>query len=225
MQRSSILAQHFLSTCQNFSFTRGLGYEAFWGTDLSRYKYFWLPPQNIFEFDYLEDLISHLPIKFISSSFPSYHKCFYLEYGPSEYDLAPSHLMVLSFTKNSNPIDSPTFFMLMVKPPPKKIPYSFFTPSFHYQFYPNDELEEVSEVEEIDSSSWRARLAMLTHPHEEEEIDYIFPWRYDHGKSTMSPEIIQRFRSKHVFWDAPSSYIMDKQPLRLTWKLWQTYLL
>ena len=101
----------------------------------------------------MKDLISHLPIKFISDSFPSYHKRFYLEYGPSEYDLAPSHSTDLSFAINSNPIDSLTFFMLMVEPPPKKIPYTFFAPSFHYQFYPDDEPEEIGETEENNPSS------------------------------------------------------------------------
>ena len=61
--------------------------------------------------------------------------------------------MDLSFVINNNPIDSPTFFMLMVEPPPKKIPYTFLTSSFHYQFYSDDELKEVGEVEEIDPLS------------------------------------------------------------------------
>ena len=95
----------FLSTCRNFSFTEGLGYEAFWGSNLSQYKYFWLSPQNIFKFDYLEDLVSRLPINFVSASYPSYHKHFYLEYGPLEYDLAPPYSTGLSFAINSNPMD------------------------------------------------------------------------------------------------------------------------
>ena len=195
-----------------------MGYEAFWRTDLSRYKYFWLPPQNIFEFDYLEDLINRPPIKFILASFPPYHKGFYPDYGPSEYELAPSPSSDISFTINSNPIDSPTFFMMMVEPSLKKVPYTFFAPSFHYQFYLDDEPKEFGEVEEIDPSSWRGRLAVFTHPHEEKEIDHIFPWRYDHEKSTMSLGMMRSFRSKHVFRDAPILYIKEKHPLRLTWK-------
>ena len=61
---------------------------------------------------------------------------------------------------------------------------------------------EVGEVGEVDSSSWKAHLAVFTHPHEEEEVDYIFPWRFDHEKSIMSPEVMRRLRSKHVFQDA-----------------------
>ena len=147
MRRSSVLAQHVLLICRSFVFTRGLGYKAFWGTDLTRYKYCWLPPQNILGFDYLEDLISRPLIKFISSSFPSYHKRFYPEYGPSEYDLSPSSSTDLSFAMNSNPIYSLTFFMLMVEPAPKKTPFTFFTPSFHYQHFSNEEPLVASEVE------------------------------------------------------------------------------
>ena len=186
-----------------------VGLQSLLGIDLSQYKYFWFPPQNIFEFDYLEVLVSRLSIKFISASFLSYHKCFYPEYGPSKYDLAPSHLTDLSFTINSNPIDSPKFFMLMVEPLSKKVSYTFFTPSFYYQFYLDDEPEEVGDVEEFDPLSWIAHFVVFTHPHEEEEIDHIFPWRYDHEKSTISPEMMRRFRSKHVFWDAPISYRND----------------
>ena len=58
--------------------------------------------------------------------------------------------------------------MLMVEPLPKKIPYTFFTPSFHYQFYLDDEPKEVGEVEEINPSSWRAHLTVFTHPRKEE---------------------------------------------------------
>ena len=61
--------------------------------------------------------------------------------------------------------------MLMVEPPLKKIPYTFFTSSYHYQFFPNDEPDEIDEVEENDPSLWRAQLAVYTHPCEEEEID------------------------------------------------------
>ena len=122
MRMSSILAQHFLSICRSFAFTGGLGCAKFWGNDLSRYKYFWLPPQNIWGFEYLEDLVSLLPVKFESASYPSYHKIFYPEYGLAEYDLSPSPPFDLSFAMESNPVDSPTFFMLMIEPAPKKIP-------------------------------------------------------------------------------------------------------
>ena len=47
MHNSYVLDQHLLSTCRSFSFIGGLGFEKFWGNDLTRYKYFWLPPQNI----------------------------------------------------------------------------------------------------------------------------------------------------------------------------------
>ena len=80
--------------------------------------------------------------------------------------------------------------MLMVGPPSKKISYTFFTPSFHYQFFPDDKPEKVGEVKEIDPSSWKAHLAVFTHPHKEKEIDHIFPWRYNHEKSIMSPEMM-----------------------------------
>ena len=65
--------------------------------------------------------------------------------------------------------------MLMVEPPPKKIPYTFFIPSFHYLFYPYDESKEAGELEEAGLSSWRTRLTVFTHPREGEEIDYVFP--------------------------------------------------
>ena len=74
MRRSTVLAQHFLSICRSYVFTGGLGNETFWGDDLARYKYFWLPPQNILGFEYLEDLVSlipYVPTKFISPYVPS----------------------------------------------------------------------------------------------------------------------------------------------------------
>ena len=150
----------------------------------------------------MEDLVSHPPVKFILASFSSYHKCFYSKYGPSECDLEPSILTDLSFTIDSNPIDSTTFFMLMVEPVPKKTPYTFLTLYFHYQHFPDEEHMEAGEAEEVGSPSWKAHMAMFTHPCEEEELDYIFTWRFDHEKSVMSPEVIQRLRSKHVFQDA-----------------------
>ena len=81
----------------------------------------------------MEDLVSLLPVKFESASYPSYHKIFYPEYGLAEYDLSPSPPCDLSFAMQSNPVDSPTFFMLMIEPAAKKIPFTFFMPSFHYQ--------------------------------------------------------------------------------------------
>ena len=77
--------------------------------------------------------------------------------------------------------------MLMVEPPPKKIPYTFFTPSFHYHFYPHGESEEADELEEAGPSSWRIHLVVFTYPHEGKVIDYFSPWRYDNEKSTLSP--------------------------------------
>ena len=216
MCKSSVLAQIFLSICRSFVFTGGLGSENFWGSDLTHYKYFWLPPQNIWGFEYLEDFVSLLPIKFISTSFLSNHKHFYPEYGLTEYDLLPYSPMDLSFAVNSNPMDSPTFFMLMVEPAPKKIPLTFFIPSFHYQQYSDKEPMETSEVEEAGSSSWKALLAVFTHPREGEEVDYIFPWRFDHERSVMSLEMKRKLQSKHVFQHTPISYQMSKQPLSLT---------
>ena len=93
MWRSTKLVEHLLSTCRTYNFIRGLGYEKFWGYDLRRYRYFWLPPQNFLGFDCLEDLVSCSPIKFIpASSIPLFHKCFYSEHGPPEYELSPSPL-------------------------------------------------------------------------------------------------------------------------------------
>ena len=112
---------------------------------------------------------------------------------------------------NNNPIDSSTFFMLMVELEPKKCPYTFFTMSFHYQHFLDEEPMEAGKVEE-------ARLAVFTHPRKEEEVDYIFPWIFDHEKSVMSPRVMRRLRSKHVFWDALILHRRDKQLLRLTWK-------
>ena len=184
----------------------GIGYRAFLGANLSRNQYFWLSPQNIFGFDYLDDLVSLRHVKFISTSFPSYHKRFYPEYGPLEYDLTPSNSSDLSFVINSNPIEPPIFFMLMIKPWSEKISYTFFTPSFHYQFFQNEELAKNGEY----SSGWKARLAVYTHPHEEEEVDCIFPWSYNYERSAMSVEMMWRFRSKHIFRDALISYRRGK---------------
>ncbi|KAL5565385.1 hypothetical protein UlMin_028549, partial [Ulmus minor] len=47
-------------------------------------------------------------------------KRFYPEDGLVEYETAPSPPLELSFAMRSNPIDSPTFFMLMIAPTPKK---------------------------------------------------------------------------------------------------------
>ena len=118
----------------------------------------------------------------------------------------------------SNPIDSLTFLMLMIEPAPKKVPYTFFVPSFHYQqFLDEDPLEE-DEIEGSASSSWKDRLAIFTHPREEEEVAYIFNWRYDHERTVISPESMKRLRSNHVFRDASISYRREKRPLMLTWK-------
>ena len=65
--------------------------------------------------------------------------------------------------------------MLMVEPAPMNIPYTLFTQSFHYQFFPDDEPVEVDEAKEASSSSWKTHLAVFAHPREEEEIDHIFP--------------------------------------------------
>ena len=100
MRRSTVLAQHFLFTCWSYVFTDGLGNETFWGDDLTRYKYFWPPPQNILGFEYLEDLVSlipYVPTKFISPYVPSYHRHFYPEHGLAEYETAPSPPLELSF--------------------------------------------------------------------------------------------------------------------------------
>ncbi len=221
MRRSTILSQHFLSTCRSYVFTGGLGNEAFWGADLTRYKYFWLPPQNIFGFEYLEDLVSLtslVPMNFISPYVPSYHRRFFPEYGLAEYETAPSPPLEISFAARSSPIDSPIFFMLMIEPAPKKVPYTFFTPSFHYQQFSDQDPPEVDEVEGSASSSWKQRLANFTHPREEEEVDYIYDWRYDHEKTVISPDSLRRIRWKHVFRDAPISYRRERRPLRLSWK-------
>ena len=133
-----------------------MGNETFWGDDLARYKYFWLPPQNILGFEYLEDLVSlipYVPTKFVSPYIPSYHIRFYPEYGLAKYETAPSPQLELSFAMRSNPIDSPTFFMLMIEPVPKKVPYTFFMPSFHYQQFPDEDPPEEDEIEGSASSS------------------------------------------------------------------------
>ena len=80
-------------------------------------------------------LVSLLPIRFVSASIPSFHRHFYPEQGLLEYELMPSPLTDLSFNMNNNPIGSLMFFMLIIKPPPERIHYTFFTPSFHDQFY------------------------------------------------------------------------------------------
>ena len=218
MRRSTVLAQHFLSTCRSYVFTGGLGNEAFWGCNLARYKYFWLPSQNIFGFDYLEDLISEPPTKFVSPCVPSYHRRFYPEHGLAEYETAPSPSLDLSFAIRSNPVDSPNFFMMMIEPAPKKIPYTFFAPSFHYQQFPDVDPPEMDEIEGSASLNWRDRLTVFVHPREEEEVDHIFKWRYNHERSVMSPELMSQLRSMHVFRDAPISYRREKSLLRLTWK-------
>ena len=159
-----------------------------------------------------------MPTRFISTYVPSYHRRFYLEYGFAEFETTPSPLLELSFTIGSNPIDSPIFFMLMIAPAPKRVPYTFFMPSFHYQQFPNEDPLEADEIEGSASSSWKDRLAIFTHPREEEEVDCIFKRRYDHERTVISPESMKRLRSKHVFWDAPISYRRDKRPLMLTWK-------
>ena len=87
-------------------------------------------------------LIPYVPTKFISSCKPSYHRRFYPEYGPAEYETAPSPSLELSFTIRSNPIDSPTFFMLIIEPAPKKVPYTFFAPS-HLPFTTNNFLRKI----------------------------------------------------------------------------------
>ena len=106
----------------------------------------------------------------------------------------------------------------MIEPTPKKIPYTFFVSSFHYQQFPDEDPPEVDETEGSASSSWRDRLAVFTHPREEEEVDYVFKWRYDHERTVISPELMNRLRSKHVFRDALISYRREKSLLRLTWK-------
>ena len=125
------------------------------GGDLARYKYFWLPPQKILGFDYLEDLISEVPTKFISPYVPSYHRRFYPEHGPAEYETAPLPPLELTFAMKSNPIDSSTFFMLMIEPAPKKVPYTFFVSSFHYQQFPDEDPPKADETEGSASSSWK----------------------------------------------------------------------
>lgn len=102
--------------------------------------------------------------------------------------------------------------MLMIEPPPKKTHFTFFTPSYHRQLYPNNELEE------IDPSSWKAQLATYSYPHKEEEIDHIFPWRFDHEKFILYAEFERLFRLRHSFRDAPILYQRAQKPLLLTWK-------
>ena len=108
--------------------------------------------------------------------------------------------------------------MLMIEPAPKKVPYTFFMPSFHYQQFPEEDPPEADEIEGSASSSWKHRPAIFTHPREEEEVDYIFNWRYDHERTVISPKSMKRLRSKHVFRDALISYRREKRPLMLTWK-------
>ena len=159
-----------------------------------------------------------MPTKFILPHVPSYHRRFYPEYGLSEYETAPSPPVELSFTIRSNPIDSPTFFMMMIEPAPKKVPYTFFMPSFHHQQFPDEDPSGADEIEGSASSSWKHRLVVFTHPHEEKEVDYIFNWRYDNERTIISPESMKRLRSKYVFRDVPISYRREKRPLMLTWK-------
>ena len=155
MRRSTRLAEHFLSICRNYSFTEGLGCEAFWGSDLWRYRHFWLPPQDFLGYD-LDDLVSRLPIKiFATSSIPSFHKWFYPEYGPLEFEISPLPSEDLTFTFNSNLVDSSTFFMLMIEPPQEKVQFTFFTPSFHHGFYPEDEPEKLEPGLIMESSACR----------------------------------------------------------------------
>ena len=78
----------------------------------------------------------------------------------------------------SNPVDSPTFFMLMIQPAGKKIPFT----------------------------SWNSSLVEFTHPREEEEVDYTFVWRFDHERSIMSTERKRKIKSKHIFRDPPILY-------------------
>ena len=92
---------------------------------------------------------------------------------------------------------------MMIKPAPKKIPYTFFAPSFHYQQFPDVDLLEMDEIEGSASLNWRDRLTIFVHPREEEEVDHIFKWRYNHERSVMSPELMSQLRSMHVFRDAP----------------------
>ena len=92
---------------------------------------------------------------------------FYPEHGLAEYETAPSPPLELSFAIRSNPIDSPTFFMMMIEPAPKKVPYTFFVPSFHYQQFHEEDPPEVDEIEGSASSSWKDRLDVFTHPREE----------------------------------------------------------
>ena len=131
MQRSSKLVEHFVSTCRNCYFTSELGHETFWGFDVRQYRYFWLSPGGFFshkypdlpsggffEFDYSEDMIDRMKIKFIPSiSTLSFHCQHYPEHGLAEYNILPLPLSDLSFTWNSNLINSPSFFILMIEPP------------------------------------------------------------------------------------------------------------
>ena len=124
---------------------------------------------------YLEDLVDRLPIKFvIASSVPSYHKRFYPEYGPPEYELSPLSPKDFLFILNSNPVDSPSFFMPMIKPPLENVQFTFFSESYHRWFYPDDKPKE------LDPSLWKAQIAEYSHPCKEEEIDHVFTWRFDH---------------------------------------------
>ena len=102
--------------------------------------------------------------------------------------------------------------MLMIEPAAKKIPFTFFTPSFHYQQYLDEERMDSSEVETSSYSSWNTPLAESTHPCEGEEVDYIFAWRFDHERSVMSTEMKRKIRSKHIFRDPPILYQKSRQP-------------
>ena len=96
--------------------------------------------------------MDHSLVQYISRTIPSYHKRLYLECGPTEYKLLPSSLSNLMFIKGRNPTDSLIYFMLMIEPPPEKTHFTFFFPSFHHQFYPDEEPKEP------DSSSWQVRV-------------------------------------------------------------------
>lgn len=201
--RSTALAQHILSLCRSFCFTGGLGCEDFCGSDLRRYRYSWLPPQDFLGIEYLDDLVRFEPVKFVSASSLSFY------YG---HDSSSGPSTDFFFALKSNPIDYPVFFMLMIEPAPPKTQFTFFTPSFHRRFYVDDEPEETS------PSSWKSRLASWTHPREEEEIDYIYSWRYNFEKSILSDVDYRRFRSKHAFREVLVRYRWSDPPLAITWK-------
>ena len=57
----------------------------------------------------------------------------------------------------------------MIKPPLEKTHFNFFTSSYHCQFYPNDDPEEV------DPLSWKAQLAEHSHLCEERRDQIYLP--------------------------------------------------